>query len=268
MTPTPDQAIYLYCIADRGLGDEVSLPGGIENQTVEVVEYGDTNAVFSTVPRSLFQGEEAETNLQDIKWITPRAAAHDEIIKCVIEQTPVYPLPFGTLFSSLERVREEMDSKQELIKEVFSKVKGSHEWGVRILLDRKAAVERLVEQEIAEQGLELSDSPGTRHMQMQRLRRDAQQRLTGELKDTLVGYLELLRDNSKEEMARKNILKTDSSGLEGLVHWAFLVEDKSQEKFVQRVKSISEQAKKVGLHLTVSGPWPPYSFCSLNHDSS
>lgn len=263
-----DQAIYLYCIADRGLGEEVTLPGGIENQTVEVVEHGGTHAVFSTLPRSLFQGEEAESNLQDIAWITPRAAAHDEVIKRVIEQTAVYPLPFGTLFSSLDRVREEMDSKLELIQEVFTKVEGCHEWGVRILLDRKAAVENLVEQEIAEQGVELSDSQGTRHMQMQRLRRDAKQRLAGELKGTLVGYLELLRDHTTEEMARKNVLATDSSGLEGLAHWSFLVEDKSQEDFVQSIKSISEQAKKVGLHLTVSGPWPPYSFCSPDPGSS
>ncbi len=257
---TPDQVIYLYCIADKGLSDEVRLPGGIENQAVEVVEHGDTSAVFSTLPRSLFEGEEAESNLQDINWITPRAAAHDEIIKRVIEQTPVYPLPFGTLFSSLERVREEMDRKREPIQEVFERVRESNEWGIRILLERNRAVEHLVEEEIVERGIDLPDTPGARHMQLQRLRQLAEKRLSPELSHHLSDILEAIQSFSREMRSRKSTLSAEGSEMASLVHWSFLVDERQRGEFSAAVERIRGQWEPFGLHIMLTGPWPPYSF--------
>ena len=89
------EALYLFCLVPA-----TSLPRlkdtaveGLPNLTAE--RFQDITAVLSPVALEEFCGPEAEANLQDLSWLAPRLARHQEIIGGLMRRSPVLPLPFG-----------------------------------------------------------------------------------------------------------------------------------------------------------------------------
>ncbi len=72
---------------------------------LERLELGDLTAIVSAVSRQEFIGPEAEERLQDLAWVGPRALRHQAVIRDLMDQGPVIPVRFATLFSDAEALR-------------------------------------------------------------------------------------------------------------------------------------------------------------------
>lgn len=86
----------------------------------------------------------------NLEWVAPRALRHEEVVIAAMEQGPVLPVRFGTVFSSLVAVTEALRLRQDVFEKFFQNTAGMNEWilkgyanlpqnRVRMTLERMAA---------------------------------------------------------------------------------------------------------------------------------
>jgi len=142
-----------------------------ENFPVRLHAHGELAAVVSGVEVRDFTGDQGENNLRDIAWLGPRACRHAAVLAETMTMGPVYPLPFGTLFSGLAALEHTIEARAPEIAEGLRQVTGCQEWSVEGTLDRKQAIDYLLLEGLRSGRYGLPETAGRRHLEEQKLRR-------------------------------------------------------------------------------------------------
>jgi hypothetical protein len=222
----------------------------------------DLAAVVSLVWREEFCGPTAESNLQDVAWIGPRACRHQAVLEQVMSLGPILPARFGTLFSCLESLSDFMDKHREAVAGFLGRVAGQEEWSLKGLVDARLAEEELFAHTLAGQKESLASSPGSAYLQEQRLRIKVKQQLRDWLVEACEPVVKDLTDLASEVCPRR-LLSCQTTGAERemVLNWAFLVPQGNVIQLHGRIQRANAEHTARGLAFDLSGPWPPYSFC-------
>jgi hypothetical protein len=257
----PALAAYVYCFSHAESLVLVAQTSEVLG-SVEVYPHRRSGiaAIIGWVQLKEFSGTEGERNLQDITWLGPRLCRHGAIIDAVKANGAVFTLPFGTLFSSLDALDREMEVSGDLIISTLQKVDQCDEWALEGSLDRDLALEVQFAEKITNGQLTLPASPGRRHLEEKRIRRE----MAFDLDDCLQPHLEwtrtVLAANAKDFRYR--------SHAENLAfNWAFLVSCLDRDAFLQCADEVITRGAETGLSIRLTGPWPPYSFCACSPPS-
>jgi hypothetical protein len=168
----------------------------------------------------------------------------------------VYPLPFGTLFSSIAALEQEMQRRSADVLAVLKHITGCQEWALEATLDRKQAVDTLLTEGLVAGRFSLPDSVGRRHLEEQKLRRI----LTADLNDWLVQCLVSLQTELQpftRDFRTRRLLD------DKVMNWAYLLPVEQVDSFQQQVADISQRYEAYGFSFRITGPWAAYSFCQL-----
>jgi hypothetical protein len=227
-----------------------------------VWRHGQAAAILSLVPREEFCGPKAESNLQDLAWVAPRACRHELVLEQAMQWSPVLPVRFGALFSSLEALGQFMERHRAPITQFLERVADQQEWAVKGLLDRPRAEAELCRQKLAHEGAAPASSPGLAYLQEQQLRLWVRQELDQRLVSACHALEEELTPLASEMCARQ-VLSPQLTGTdqEVITNWAFLVPQRAVAEFQGRFERVNASQALPGLAFGLSGPWPPYSFC-------
>ena len=255
-------AIYLYgftqssSLSDEGVIGLPALLGVDDLHPVRLHECAGLKAVISSVALGDYTGEIGENNVQNIAWLTPRACRHALVIDRLIEQGSVYPLSFGTLFSSLSSLEQEMTRRSTEVLAVLEHIAGCQEWSLEATLDRKQAVDALLAEGLQSGRFSLPEATGRRHLEEQKLRRN----LTAELNEWLTRCLTLLQNELRPltwDFRSRRLLD------EKVLHWAYLLPVAQVAAFQQQVSAIANRYEVYGFNFRVTGPWAADSFCQI-----
>jgi len=230
--------------------------------SLERLELGELTAVVSTVSRQEFVGPEAEDRLQDLAWVGPRALRHQAVIRDLMDQGPVVPVRFATLFSDVETLRARITRHQATLLAFLERTRDQAEWSVKALYDRKSALARIAERTLAKRETELTAlAPGRRYFEEQKLRKIVESELSMTLADTCRWLYERLSE-AATEACEVRLQAKEQSGLtlDMAANWTFLIARSALDAFKQTVDELSGAGNPGGLQLQVSGPWPPYNF--------
>lgn len=248
MTVEPS-AYYLYCLAPAGYALQLNETG------VFVRGCQDITAVLSQVPREEFCGADAGARLQDLAWLAPRACRHEAVVEDVMQQAPVLPARFATLFSSLDRLQGFLTEYHEAIAGFFANLGRQREWAVKGLLDRELATRQTA-------GLPAGGrSPGRDYLQQIRSAGQAREGLSRWLRATCQHAAGELQPHASAFRERKPLKAAETP--EVIVNWAFLVPLGAEAAFRQAVGKLDALHSSRGLGFVLSGPWPPYSFAPV-----
>lgn len=256
------KAVYLFCFARADL-----LPASLE---IEGMEDGsplllhrrrDIAAVLSEVSLEEFAGPKSEARLKDLGWLAPRALKHEQVVEQIARRSPVFPARFGTIFSTLAALEEQMAAHEGAIREFLERTRDAEEWGLKGYLDRRKAQEHVVDEEMAHRAAQLASSPGLRYMQERRLRGEADAKVSRWLRETAAGLKEQLSQRALDATERK-LLSAASAEAPGemVLNWAFLVPKAGAREFWSLGEQIARSMQDCGLFLEAAGPFPPYSF--------
>jgi hypothetical protein len=256
-------AVYLFCFA-RGsdLDDRAPEGTGLDRSSPLLLQrLRDLVAVVSRAPLDELTGESAEERMRDVEWLAPRALLHERVIEQVAVATPVLPVRMGTIFSSPEKLTELMARHHDRILGFLDRVAGHDEWAVKLFIDRPRAMEARVSAALAALPAPLSSSPGTRYMQEQRIRSQAD----AAVKEWLAATRDRIRDQLvalASEFVERKPLPFGSNQIPGQMtaNWAFLLKRDSVAAFRARVRELDAEYAGSGLRLQEAGAWPPYSF--------
>lgn len=175
--------------------------------------------------------------------------------------SPVFPVRFGTIFSSLRILDETLGKHHDAVLHFLEWVADKEEWGVKGMLDRGRAKEELFSEAVAACPQRLASlSPGTRYVQEQRMRTAVEKGLSSYLGQACAETREDLSDCACEWRDRR-VLSGGVDGREMIVNWAFLAVREAVPVFRERIDRANKHHAQRGLVFEITGPWPPYSFC-------
>ncbi len=250
-----DTAIYVYGFTLPGLVVP-SILGVDDEHMLSKYRCLGLQAIISSVSINDFTGEVGEINLQNVAWLTPRVCRHALVIDKLMDQGPVYPLSFGTLFSNVSALAWEMKHNANAILAVIQHVTGCQEWSLEASLDRKQAVDVLLTEGLQSGRFVLPEGAGRRHLEEQKLRRNLDSELNGWLLQCLTSLQKelspLIHDNRSRRITDDKVL-----------HSAYLVPVEKVPEFQQQLTCITSQYEVYGFSFRVTGPWAPYSFSHL-----
>ncbi|MDP8237747.1 MAG: GvpL/GvpF family gas vesicle protein [Candidatus Hatepunaea meridiana] len=262
MTPSDREVVYLYCLTGSNINRAFNVLGINSRNPVFMHGYNGIEAAISMVPFNEFCGADAETKMQDLAWVGPRACRHEEIIEYIMDQAPVFPVSFGTLFTSISKLENTISANHEAIIEFLDWMNDKEEWSVKALIEMKKVKHRLFSQILKKNSARLSTlTKGVRYFEEQRLRNGIDRELKLWINDAIGCILKTMNDCTIDFKERRVIdCSNDDNEMKVIRNWAFLIKRNFISAFNEIVAGINTEYKSRGLELELSGPWPPYSF--------
>ena len=253
MTESP--CVWVYAVADDAApaftGGQISVGGG----AVRPLSAAGLTAIVGSVARSEFGEAALRQNLEDLEWLERTARAHHEVIETVAKEHPAVPMRLATVYSSDEAVAGMLRERAADLRQALTRLTGRSEWGV------KAHV-AMPDDSAAGQQPETDDpasGPGAAYLR----RRRAQLTASQDARREAVASAQTVHEELDRLAASARLYPPQSPEIAGhsgsmVLNAAYLVAGDRAEEFGAAVTELA--ARHGALQLTLTGPWPAYSF--------
>ena len=248
---------YVYCVVaaarrPRLAGVSSRLPGMGPVRLLEV-ERGLFMAV-ADAPLDRYGEAAINRGLSDLNWVSRAAVAHEAVVESFISETAVLPMKLFTIFTSDDRAIAHVRAERRRIAAVVKRVANHQEWGVRVVLDRARVTAAAPEKRVS-----ASARTGVAYLARKKMQRDAAVELATHARETVAALYDRLAARSR--VAKRRLAsELPVQGGPLLLDAAFLVPRARATSFQALTARESRSLARHGYGLTVSGPWPPYSF--------
>ncbi len=151
---------YLYCLKDK-TQRKFSLVG-LDGKKVYTFPCENIEAVITDVNSKEFNQKKIKSKLEDSKWTEEKVRNHEAVIEEAMNDGPVIPLKFLTLYKSKVSLNNTLKKKYEEFQKLLNKLRGKAEWGLKVfLIDREKFIETIKreDEEIAKTRNEISSKP-------------------------------------------------------------------------------------------------------------
>lgn len=196
--------------------------------------------------------------LADLDWVSRAAVAHESVVESFVGQTAVLPMKLFTMFSNDARAIDYVRANHARIAPVIARVAKHDEWGVRVVLDRSLQ-ERARTAGRPQAGARAAVNAGAAYLTAKKAQRDAAAALSDRARETVATLYDRL--DARSRLAKRRAageLPVDGGPL--LLDAAFLVPRARAASFRSLVAREARTLARQGYGVTVTGPWPPYSF--------
>ncbi|HET7357351.1 MAG TPA: GvpL/GvpF family gas vesicle protein [Nocardioidaceae bacterium] len=244
---------YLYAIG-RGIDEEeIAVTPGLRAAPLRVVEHRGLAAVVSDVDLDEFGEDGLRRNLEDLHWLEDVARAHDAVVRAATAVGPTAPLRLATVCFDDDQVRSRMDQWHDPLVRALDRVDGRVEFSVKAYA---------AQPEPAGQAAPPATGPGAGAAYLQRRREETLRREQAG-QDAAHDAEELYTVLGEHAVARRRLQPQDPrlARHEGtmVLNAAYLVD--ADEPFADTAEGAA--SRWAGLQVEVNGPWPPYSFATL-----
>ena len=243
--------VWMYGVAgddSEALAVPLTGVGGAPPRTITAARL---TAIVGDVGDREFCEVALRRNLEDLDWLAATARAHHAVLEAVAGRGPVVPMRLATLFASDAGVTGTLQERADDFREALSLISARSEWGV------KAYAVKPVDPAGTSGGP--ATGPGTAYLQRRRAQLTASRDARSEaLASARTVYAELGRF-----AVSSRLYPPQAPGLAGqqtpmVLNAAYLVADERAGEFRAAVADLAGGHRFV--QLTLTGPWPAYSF--------
>jgi len=258
-----DELLYLYAIADAAASGAIVAARltGIDGGRVAPVVEGRLLGATSVVPASEYDEAPLNEHLQDLDWLAPRAAAHQDVNGRLLEITGgIVPLAFGAIYRGPEGVRTLLEARATDFRARLADLDGRAEWIVSV--ERADDVPAAQSEALRQLEAEIADAPPGRAFLLGKRREDVL-REERQLSDAVIAVeaLEALEAGA-ERVYRETLI--DDAALAAVARFSVLVDRSHEAALRDVVRGIERAASARGYRIRLSGPWPAYRFGGLS----
>jgi len=252
---------YLYAVARADAADAIARAQlrGIDGGSVAAIAEGRLVGVTSVVPASDYEELPLNERLQDLDWLAPRAAAHQEVNGKLLDLTDaVIPLAFGAIYRGSEGVRDLLRTRADDFAHRLRAVEGRAEWIVSV--EREAAdgavgdAVRALDAEIA------AAAPGRAFLLGKR--RDDAVREERRVRDAAVAEEAWAKIEAIAERVYREPLIEDPTAA-AVARFSVLADRDREVELGDVVRQLGATRVAAGYRVRLSGPWPAYRFGGL-----
>lgn len=244
------RATYVYCVVHAKKKPKAAakgLLGASPPRTVPVL--GDYHLVVADAPLALYAGDVIDRKLRDLDWVAARAAEHEAVVEHAASTGTVVPMKLFTLFASDERALEHVRRMKTSLDKVVARIEGCDEWGLRVLFDESRATKAAKAPR---------PTSGTSFLQRKKQLEEKRRSANAEANAEVDELYERLAKSTKRALRRPPPNRELAGRV--LLDAVFLVERDEQKEFKSAVSSKAKELVKDGFAVTLTGPWPAYSF--------
>jgi hypothetical protein len=231
------------------------MPGG---GAPRIVALDDSAAlIVADVPSSTYDAQPLEPRLGDLDWVGEAGAAHHAVVEAIADRhLATVPCRLFTIFSSEATALATFRHARLALDAVFARVRDREEWVLRIGRPDPARAERLAAGDRSRSGKGFLEAKS--QARRETTARAERARIEA---DATRSALEALADAT-------SVRPVDPNG-SLLVDAAFLVEPSRVDAMKDRLMQVAAQLLKDGCPVSLTGPWPPYSFAAMDveHDA-
>jgi len=244
---------YVYCVVSAARAPRVArIPRGLPGLGPARALAIDRTlfAIVATASESAFNQDAIEEGLRDLDWVSRMAVAHEAIVEHFLGASAVLPMKLFTIFTDDDRTVAYLRAKRRRLAAVVKRVTGHREFGLRVRLDGPVRRSRTLNRAPASGSAYLAGK-------LERL---------NEANDAARGArtiaTRVYRDLSRAARVAKRRTKTEAARAGGSVvlDAAFLVSHARSAAFRSAAKKHARELAPLGYALTLTGPWPPYTF--------
>jgi len=246
---------YVYClIASDRRPSLTRVPAGLPKASrvrLLDVESGLYLAVADVPVREY--GEDAINHkLGDLDWVSRAALAHEAVVEFFVGAIAVLPMKLFTIFTTDDRAVADVRANRARVAATVKRVANHDEFGIRVVLDRARAAAALPRSTTAR-------GTGAAYLSRKKAQRDAAVELAQRAQDTVAALYDRLAAHAR--LARRR--PASELPIEGgplLLDAAFLVPRSKARTFRSLAAREARALDRSGYGLTMTGPWPPYTF--------
>jgi hypothetical protein len=252
---------YLYAVASADAAAAIARADlrGIDGGRVDAVVEGALLGATSIVPAGEYEEAPLNERLQDLDWLAPRAAAHQEVNGRLLDlASAVLPLTFGAIYRGTAGVRELLRARADDLAERLRAVEGRAEWIVSI--EREAAdvpegdALRALDAEIA------AAAPGRAFLLGKR--RDEVMRQERRMRDATIAEEALATiEGVAERIYREPLI--DDPHAAAVARFSVLASRGREVELGDVVRRLGAAGISRAYRVRLSGPWPAYRFGAL-----
>ena len=252
-------ATYLYCLvsADRQPSLAGAPPGLPGTGALRVLAAGpDLWLVVADAPLARYGSGPVERGLRDLEWVGLRGAAHARVVGHFARRFTTLPLKLFTLFSADDRAVAHVRDDEARVRRLLARVDGRVEWGVRVRLDPGLVRRR------AQRPSRVKASggrAGTRFLLAKKRERDVAREVLREGRAAVEDAFEELAALAETTRRRS---PAELEGTRLALDAALLVDAERATRLRQTAQRAARTLAGHGYRLTMTGPWPAYSFVS------
>jgi hypothetical protein len=210
------------------------------------------------LPLDRYSESAINDGLANLDWVSRIAVAHERVIEAFIGATAVLPTKLFTIFTSDQRALEHVRAQRARIVGLVRRVSNHQEWGVRVVLDRRLAAAALPKKKKKNKA-PATAATGASYLTQKKADRDASKELASRARETVADLFDRLAAKSGDAR-RRGASDLPVQGGPLLLDAAFLVPRARATAFKALAAREARALARHGYGLTVSGPWPPYTF--------
>ena len=252
--------LYVYAIARQPVQPEVEAIDGSRN--FGAVSGDGIAAVFTPVKSEEFSQEAVDRRAGNLEWLGSVGYRHQAVVSTLMKQTAIVPLRAFTLFSSEDALRSYLQESASQLRRVLDRLDGKQEWTLRIEFDPQAWSEALSTRVESLRNITTemaTAAPGKAFLLRKKLDEERKRASkTGE--EELVGEIQ----RAILEKLRSEVVAETREQREGAFPQINVLVNRDEEAILQELhRDLNDRYGSEGITLSMSGPWPPYTFASV-----
>lgn len=251
-----ETARYLYAITRHLEPGALAETKGLGGGRLDIVGHRGLTAVVSDVSLDEYGEGGLRRNLERLDWLEETARAHDSVVKAVSALGPTAPLRLATICFDDDGVRRRIDEWHTALNQVLDRIDGRLELSVKVFAP---STESRAPSEVTP-----GRTPGGGAEYLRRKKAAVEARQASE--ERSLQAAESIHHALAELSVAGRRLPAQDPRLTGhvgtmLLNGAYLVERDDAPAFERLVKELADRHHDLALELR--GPWPPYSFATL-----
>jgi len=248
---------YVYCVIASGRRPRPTQGsrGLPRTGPVRVLDADDgLYVVVADAPLSEYGEAAIARGLANLEWVSRAAMAHERVVESFGKADAVLPMKLFTIFTSDARVLAHVSEQRKRIETLVRRVTGHDEWSIRVVLDRARAEQAATKSRVSSDG-----RTGVAYLAQKKARRDAAKELAERAQETVADLYDRVSATARDAK-RRTASELPAQGGSLLLDAAFLIPRSRTASFKTLVSREAKAMARHGYGVTVTGPWPPYSF--------
>jgi hypothetical protein len=266
-----DHAVYVYGVAPAGVAVPLDTQGIDPGSALETVESGELVALVSGVDEAALERRVEDAAGGELAAVEPLLRAHERVLSRAQEAGAILPFRFGIVVRNHDDVRRLLDERGADLRAQLDRLQDAREWGVKGLVARDALEAFVTRQSpvLDELAREAAEGTGSAFFARKRL----EQKLDSLLREAAADVAATAHDRiaaCARDAAMNPPQPRELSGYadEMILNGAYLVERRCERALAAAVSELEAEFADRGLHLELTGPWPPFNFVDVSAASA